>query len=585
MALRQTRLYYNTGFNVGNTPGNINILNSANYVDLEQHWDFQDYFLNSITLKATWDTVKNADYLKYGDGYYWITGIKMHNTNTAEMFLSLDALATLGGAETLSYTSGLIKRAHPLADEPFMNTLEEPVGLYREMRCTDNRTVGPGDLLGTQFFISTLSLDQEITVDKETGEVKPQHGSAYSYNVVGEDAGSVIIPNSPKTDKGTTLGTVAVKGVSYYVNAKGDIADQIAYLRTLGLENAVIGSYLVPNGYANGTYVQSTTRNYISSLANKNFEPISAQNWNASQGSTWSKTLTLYNSYILVSKITGEVKSYDAKSLCHSDSGYIDAPQFLLYSDTKFKGKPYIYPRYFEGKDNTSAVGQNGISGAEWLEVPVVVGGASGSQWVKNDYVRNTADLAWKTVDYGAEQTMNLLDTLNPGHNTTEGNARVPASYGGDRYDTTGQGFGPSEFAHWTYDTLKGARTLNYTSNKLDQEFTQRMNFNVPKITGNNLVGLQTSIANNFIIYHFIPEGTDLQNLDRFFTKYGYAQNCAFRKEYLTTDIKNLGYNYIQTSDVHIGRTGRASQCGVAIKNLAEQQLNNGIRIWHKLPA
>lgn len=586
MALRNTRLYYNTGFNAGNTPGNISILNQANYIDLEQHWDYQDYFLSSIKLKATWDQVKNADYLNYGDGYYWITGVTMHNTNTAELFLQLDALATLGGAESLTYTSGMLKRAHPLSDEPFHNTLDEPVGLYRDMQCTENESVGPNNLLSTQFFISTLSLDQEITKDAETGEIKPAHGSAYSYKVLGEE-GEVIIPNSPKADKGTMLGTVTVKGLSYYIDgSKHDIQDQIAYLRSLGLENAVIGSYLVPTGYASGTYAVSGNKNYISSLANKNLPKVTPQGWRASQGSIWSKSLTQFNIYMLVSKITGEVKTYDARSLCHNANGYVEHPSFLLYSDTKFKGKPYIYPEYYDGKNNTSAVGQNGISGAEWQEVPVVAYGASGSQWIKNDYVRKTADLGWQTVDYGVERTTSLLDMLNPGHETLGNTGTLPNAPGnGGQYDITGAGMGPSELTGWTYNTLKGARQLTYNASKLDQDFAQKTKFALPSISGNNLVGLQTSVPNNFIIYHFVPTQYDINNLDSFFTKYGYAQNCPFIKDYLYTDIKNLGYNYIQTSDIHIARTGRANACGIAIKDLAERQLNGGIRIWHRLPS
>ena len=123
MALTRTRLYYGTGFGVGDTPYYSSILDTASYRDFESHFDLQELFLTSIRLKATYDQVESADYLRFGSAYYWITGISMINVNTAELYLELDACATCHGIGNIDFVEGegIIERAHPLHDGDFEN--------------------------------------------------------------------------------------------------------------------------------------------------------------------------------------------------------------------------------------------------------------------------------------------------------------------------------------------------------------------------------------------------------------------------------------------------------------------------------
>ena len=166
MALRTTRLYYDTGLGVGDVLYDNSILNSANYTDFESHWDFQELFLTSLKLKATWDQVANADYLRYGSAYYWITGISMINENNAELFLQLDPITTLHGMNNIHFIDGegIIKRAHPLADGDFDNLLPEPIGPQLPLNC-ETTEAGPsaaGD--GWTILVSTLALNTPIKI-------------------------------------------------------------------------------------------------------------------------------------------------------------------------------------------------------------------------------------------------------------------------------------------------------------------------------------------------------------------------------------------------------------------------------------
>lgn len=593
MALRQTRLYYNTGFNVGNTPGNTSILNNANYLDLEAHWDYQDFFLENLKLKCTYDNVKNADYLKYGDAYYWITGIRMINTNTAELMLSLDALASMGGAKSLSYTSGMLKRAHPLNDNDFDNTLTEPVSTQRSLQIAGTVVeAGPSAPDHQEVYLSTLSLDQEIKVD-DNGNIAPLHGSATTYTTLagmGEEVGSVIVPNSPKACSGSQVNGHFITSCGYYADQTGHtgintIRNNIAYLRSLGLEQAVIACYDLPKYY--GTLNHDTGKNHLASITQKPNTNIPAQAWNAGTSSAskqWKKSKYMINKYVVVSRLTGEVKTYNAKDVCRYNNDYISAPLFMLGCDANLNGKPYLWSRYFDGQDNGNRFNANGICGMEWLNLPITVYGASGSLWVNNDYIRNTAQVATDTERLGYNSIKSIVGNVGNLIGANKGKQLGDTNY---PLFTASQGQGLINFTGGVIDTsvntyLNG-KALQIKAEKLDTDFTKETEFALPSVSGSPAKGLQLVIPNGFYIYHYVADNKDITKFDEFFTKYGYAQDCVFDKAYLT-DHWNLGYVYIQTSDIHIGRTGKANDAGIAVKNLAESQLDGGIRIWDRLP-
>lgn len=580
MALRQTRLYYNTGFNAGNTPGNVSILNSANYIDLEAHWDYQDFFLSSLKLKATWDQVKNADYLKYGEGYYWITGVSMINTNTAELYLQLDALATLGGAETLTYKQGILKRAHPLIDSPFDNTLPEPISPQRSLYCTnDPQTVVEIDdtAVYDTFILSTLSLTNDISFDAN-GLIQINDDEilkAYTY-LDNEDA-KVTIPRTPAPAEGFTVNdNINVPYDMYKLteDTRELLLANIAYLRSLGLEQAILGCYCIPHIYAkNIKLVERTGR--VKEVENRigdiNKDVTGWDQESDGFRSRWTKSKTMYNTYVMQSLLSGEIKEYKTEDII-----YDNKVTFKVAGDKLHGGKPYCWPRYYHSRDNATVYGANGISGIEWLELPLVFNGASGSRWLNNKWIMDRAESATNSYFQAAHTANNFFKTLSGEAESLDDTTK---GRGGSGLNVTNMVGG---FIDTTIESIKQPTILKYHQQKLEHDWAQS-SIQTPGITTTSLPGLQTTIPNDFTYYHFMMSASDRQKFDKFFDLYGYAQDCTFDKQYITTDIKNLGYNYIEAQDVHIARTGRASQCGIAIKDLAEKQLCDGIRIWHRL--
>lgn len=583
---RITRLYYNTGLRVGETLDYTSKLNNAPHLDLEQHWDYQDYFLTSLDIMATYEQVKNADILQYGQGYYYITGVSMINENNARLNLQLSGVLTMGGACAIEYDNGLLKRAHPIKDDDFSNLLPEPVSSQEPLKCVSKKRVGADSINGQQIFMSTLSLDQEIKVD-EHGNVEPLHGTATALPVVGDEfEDHIIIPNAPKTDPGTTINGMSQKGVSYYVQRKvksdksNDIGNQIAYLRSLGLENSVIGSYMVPMGYIKGTY-PAGTKNYIPTLAKTVQQSYDGDAWKGGKNVRFKKTLTICNTYTLLSKLSGDIRTYKATDICKAPNSVLSAPKFLLEADTNYKGKPYIWPKYFDGADNTTEINVNGITGMEWQDIPVVVGGVSGSLWMRNAYNQNVAQIGENTINMGYNSVSSVLSNITPAKSgkvvdvvdadlqtTFDGYQGGNANVGGI-IDTAGR-------------TILAGRQFNLSAAKIDTDYDKASTFATPNINGTPATGLQTCVANNFVLYHHMLSDNDIKRIDKFFTKYGYAQNCVFDKAFLNVDVD--GACYVQTSGIKIKRTGRAAEVGLAIKELTENELNGGLRVWHRLP-
>ena len=591
MGTRQTRLYYNTGFNAGNTPGYTSILNNANYLDLEQHWDYQDFFLASMKLKATWDQVKNADYLKYGDAYYWITGCTMINNNLAELSLQLDALASMGGAKSLSYTSGIIKRAHPLSDGEFQNTLAEPIAPQRALKLQGTATVGPKSCDSNIFTLSTIAFAEGLQVN-DKGNVISTKATATEYKVLGEEAGSVIIPDSPQGASGCQVGGTYISGINYYVSFDSStgkkVGNQIAYLRSLGLEQAVIGNYAVPNFWSEGKWSGYASINSVPPRATR-INSISSTQVSATPyrpySSRWKKSIEMNNSYTVMSRLTGETRTYKTQDIIGGGS----RPEFSMCADINIHGKPYIWPSYYRGANTSGYIGSNGVSGMQWLDIPVVATGASGSVWIGNNYVRNSAELARDTVELGYNSVKSVLGSVTGSAGKTSWSKDTVNEYGiAIPQSGTSPSLGSTGMLGGVIDATAGlafgGSKLQYAADKLDTDFAQATQFVTPSVNGALADGLQTSIPNGFYIYHFMMDSRDVEKFDDFFTKYGYAQDCKFDKAYMT-DHWGLGYVYLQTSDIHIARSGMAANVGVGVKNLAEEQLNGGIRIWDRLPS
>ena len=558
MALTRTRLYYGTGFGVGDTPYYSSILDTASYRDFESHFDLQELFLTSIRLKATYDQVESADYLRFGSAYYWITGISMINVNTAELYLELDACATCHGIGNIDFVEGegMIERAHPLHDGDFENILPEPIGPKEVllMRARQN-LIGVG-LPGENDFkliVSSLTLNTPLTKDNTTGQVYPTNAQkAIPYSANGEDV--IYIPASPSGATGCLVNNIQIP-LNYYLSS-ANIMNQIAYLRSLGLEQAIQCCYRLPKKYGSVGHTGD-----LCTYVSRGEGTVNGPDWKSGLNAKWKKTLTIGNTYVITSLLSGDTKVYKAEDIVASGAS---VPQFSWLSDPNMNGKPIIWPKNFHHQEMSSFIGANGVSGMEWLKVPLAIDGPSGSLWINNNMIHQRGELKLE----GVQQSLNNAQKItNDAVNTLSVNPAKSVQ------SALGVGF---DVGNAYIDIQKFA----YKTSKLYTEYAQER-MSIPEIIGNTCPGLQSLIPNDFVCYHFTLGPDDIKRMDDFFDNYGYAQNCAFDSAYIDLNPNGQGFCYLKATGVKVSKNTPS----LMLRNKIEEQIQNGVRIWRKLPS
>lgn len=569
MALTRTRLYYGTGFGVGDTPYYSSILDTASYRDFESHFDLQELFLTSIRLKATYDQVESADYLRFGSAYYWITGISMINVNTAELYLELDACATCHGIGNIDFVEGegIIERAHPLHDGDFENILPEPIGPKETllMRARQN-LVGVGNPGNTDFeiVVSSLTLNTPLTKDPVTGQVYPTNAQkAIPYSINGEDV--LYLPSSPSGAIGCTVNGIKIP-LNYYKSSE-NIMNQIAYLRSLGLEQAIQCCYRIPRKYItpsspNGSGMYT---NIIGASQDAN-----GPDWKSGLTSKWKKTLTIGNTYIVSSLLSGDTQAYKVEDIVMSGQ---TGPIFRWLSDPNMNGKPIIWPKYYHHQEMTSFIGANGVSGIEWLKIPLALEGASGSLWINNNMIHNKGMLELQGTQTALNTSRQISGDVSDIAKPFKRGIKSQVRNYQDSQSALGLGF---DVGNAYLDVQKYA----YETSKLYTDFAEQK-MAVPDIIGNTCPGLQSLIPNDFVCYHFTMGPDDIARVDKFFDNYGYTQNCAFDSRYLDLNPNGQGFCYVKASGVKVSK----DISSIILRNKIEEQIQNGVRIWRKLPS
>lgn len=577
------RLFYNTGFNFENVPDSPDLLNTCFHRDLEGHWEYQDFFLSSLKVKIDWNMVNNADYLKFGRGYYFITGITMINENNAEIHLELDALTTMGGANNLEYITGIITRAHTNDDSLFSNVIDEPIGCSEELEIVGQTETSSGNYAsqgGYALVASTVDLSTDLSESAYTDYI----------SVGGVGSAQVIIPEAPPTSPQTKVFYTSPNGTTYsdsdaglinysvpfgYYDLSKDLTKKnLRILRSFGLETAAVYAFVLPGDYASIGYAsgEDGVSNRVSRLEGQrivNSATSFKENYSNIKN---NKTFAMYNYYVVRSNTSGDMKKYNATDLGLNSSDV--TPSFIITADPQYGGCAYCTPQNYKGITINNPTYES-VQSLAWYDLPICYTNMSGQYLYANDYNTKVMGLGVeaKNLEY------NVLSSVVPGAASTysdTGANLMSGGTGGSSALNYGTGLISTAFS-----TAAKANTLLYKAQKLDTEYAQNKVV-APELSCEPVRGLQRVLPNNFTIYHITPTAKDIAQIDKYFTYYGYAQpNIVFDKSYLSG---RQYFNYVKCANTKIMRDSNSDPFGIGIKTKAEEQLNGGVRIWHVLP-
>lgn len=572
MITAKPKIYVGTGLRVGNVPDDVSKLEQwASQVRVfDDHVGLQDFFLTSFRLKATWDEVKDADYMQYGAAYYWIIP-KMLNENCAEITCVRDDLTTMGGPSRLEYIGGYITRAHPLSANTFDNVLEEPVGPANVLVAHNTKinfsSAASDDLsiVASTVKLDDPNIDLSPTLVRDALVFSSQVGTGTSSNDY-----TIAVPKPPAASASTLLRsmgkTISTVGFGLYDATNATVKKNLQYLRSIGLSDAILFSYRLPKGnisfnistdgaitfiYGGGTDAFSGGNNVSVVFGTGSFVP------------KFKKTYLVNRSIVLRSRLSGDTKTFKPYEIMNNNNMF-----FQLALDPNYQGTSYCAPQYYYGVEDDALKIANSVKGLVWAECPISIGGATGSRWSQNELAANL-------------RSASIGGTLGEGN--LEGLAGI--GLGGILTSTMGlTSFLNQEASRALGGNYKAPANItpeNYRALQARAKFAQSQ-VQGPQLTSSPAFGLQNYISNEFDVLDIRPDDDDIRRIDKYFERYGYKQpNVVFSKAYLSS---MPSFNYIEGYDIHIAPTAATSGFGREIIEGAEAALCGGCTIWHVKP-
>lgn len=588
--------YYNTGFNFTNIPYNKSVLNISSIANTRKSFPdcvvLQNKGLATLRIATTWDNIDGVDYVELTNGsnsvFYFVTDVSMLNDNCAQLALLMDAVTTVG-LNNIQIISGWCKRRHVKDDTLFSNVLPENFTPSSELVIDKTPILKPATLT-----------EKDLNVIGATFNLLPDDGfhKAQKYTVPESLDDYVITPVCPDMDIKNPDGTPAdYTIIDYRITSlasghykmpytylyDGDgllIKENIDIIRTLGMENAITASYIIPK-----EFLTNVTR-YGLNNENREYYLLASITPNYGELDTLLPFKVAYTKQIKNNKVYALWHVFTIISTCSGNSVQLKAEEVFppaTSQDTTFKlgfwadlspnGCPYYAPFYFMG--NTAIPIENCVKGMPWQNQPITYDRASGTAF----------DIVNRQIDLNSFATQELSNDLAYIRGNTQAGISAIKSAGGmfGADDASAFATAITTPAQLAYDMTNNKANYEISKQTLQQakqrsqiEYNRRNNFRVPEITFPRDTSVQNYVGNFVIVTRARLSEADAERFDNYLNAFGYAVD-----EPLTSEVFNCrqNFNYVQCSDLSVKTTESRY-----INEMIETQLTNGVRIWHIAP-
>ena len=564
--------YKNTGFDTLNRPSAPSVLATATTVTFPSNFLWQNKGLATVRIAATFEEVCDIDYVKIGDTYYVVNGITMLNEKTAELSLLLDSICTAGGIGSITVQSGWTKRAHASHDGLFENNIPESWTPSQEMYMDKPVQIGPtGKVTGDE--------SKDVPVVLTTVDLEQTSNVAETYiDAAGADSGSVTVPKVPGKSHWTSFVMPTGDGDKHYYYPGAalfrtrfvddyKVWDGITKARSLGIDNCIIKSYVIPEDMAGLVALKGTDSSAVVTITGIRKTYNSPYNFKYTVPNYTiknNKVFSLYNAFTLYGISSGNTRAFDAHEISHGNE---TVPTFIVYSDPGPDGCPYIQPAYYDG--SATIPFQNSVPGSSWLNQPISYNTQSGNLVDAMRIVRQNALEKFKQANEVAKAGIDAAGSLL-GLNKSGKQIKK------DLTDRRVGGAGFMGLAGEAIGAVEGYVETQYNRQTRMLDFSTAQNIRAPEVEFPCDPSIQGYIGNGFYISRTRLCDNDVKRLDAYLTQFGYAQDKPFEK----SDMNNRQYfNYIQT-------TGANVLCNqpLRIRNDINDTLDAGVRLWHVLP-
>lgn len=612
MASYSTRLYLDTGFSYENIPDSASLLNNPNvkFIDVDAVWLYQNQEQGVIRVKSTFDNIYPVDYCRIGSSsYYFVTNVTMINPNTAELSLVIDAITTIGlNNITDNLVGGWCTRRCVTDDTLFNNCIDEDFVPTQPLE-NDTQDIKISNN-GILAIVSSIDLSK-------VGELLSQ---GYK-NAIESTSIDVSVPTVPAINFEYTKITIDYQGLKltrelvgkrmYLVGiTDGDSQDNklvnaLTTVWSLGLFDAIAGIYYLPIGEegtgSNFTYEAVLNIGdglfWISELTVYGgffkLDRIPFK-WNTPNVKNNKVFATKYNTYRLISMVSGNEAKYYAGDI-YDNLNNPDAPNIAINIDGSDNGTTYAKPEYIRGVDLSQTS----------KKFEIMRDAVTGGDWVSVNYNQPRPKGITKTM---SSLNLSRVNTLLNIPSAILPNLSLPnLSKNGNIYESMTMPYYPSsslvsqqQIAGGALDQVSPITGYNYIGKPRISGFGNTGGvISRLKDIGVDLLANSQEIANAVIqspetwfpidntlslfygnSYYVIRErlsDEDTLKFDKYLTMYGYKVNepltkeCFYGRQY---------FNYIKAEGINIKTINRVP---LRLKQIAIEQLQGGIRIWHTL--
>lgn len=587
-----------TGFSMINTPANATVLsNSAtSVVDLG--------IINCLSLIGkksgvirvkAFANIATCDYLRiiFSDNpiasYWLVTNYEYLSGDTLSLSLVLDGFLTCGGTTGITSISGYVNR-HTVTDDTY--------GKYNQ---SDDMLVPSQNLVfrsidkfgenseSEEYYNIVLSTINLLELGARDAE---DMGLTYGDIASGEGVTVPQIPQIPDSWKTKVFygnyeyeipgafcfdldGTATGSSTSY------PIREGIARARSLGVEGGIIAIYALPKSKFTCTIPQTTiTIGPISVTLKALITEIKP-----AQGATLQHTTSInfnyasvnnkralygdYHTVQVASMASGEVAEYEIDDL-YSPTTQNTGVVIDEVGDGRAHGKPYFFPHYFKDKVQAVDAMFSAIAGLEWQNVPIVFQYSSGEGIQRNRYFANTKIDATNMIESQANAWANQI--VRSGVDMAKS---APTIVGGLNAGLNA-GIAMGElYNQQMLDTNQFIRARELE--KKDLMIKTRVV--APQISFPVSESVRDFVGNGVVVAFITPTDTDIARFDRILTQFGYKDAGTA----LTLSDLTAGryFSYIEATGVQIQTSVGVDK---TIKEMAEEQIASGIRIWKQRP-
>lgn len=582
------RVYLNTGFNQNNIPDDPTLLDTLSYIDVPALDILQSRFLPYIRVKATWEQIKNADYIRLSEGFenwfYTIDAITMQAVDVAEFSVTIDFISSVGGVNGFTILDGITDRVH-VSDDNF--------GEYDD----NDPLLTPAEPLQIKtVFLDFDTLDDESIYVESTVNPKvtaeAQVGNKFSYtDPVSGDTTSVDVPilvyneNITKYKISSLGNTEKQNGTCLYMyspQAGGDAMTRaFAVLRSLGVEQCILNQVVIPDSMVTAnnqpatssyrtpsggsiayTYIKDIDGNVITESPNNN-------DFDYEWGTGIKNKLVEYSKYCRYGIITTAGNSLEAEAKDLYVSGDVK-PSYKCIADPHPDGKPYFRFEKMNGDGSDTGFWRNCVAGMSWKQVPLVFTRNSGSL-LEAMHVRNSiADVSRDVMIQQLQGGKGFLNSLINGTAGALGGKDASLTMAGV------QGMSGALSGDGLYNAVIAKSFGNIEKARLLEDYKYSAEIATPTVNfPYNSEVMRDYMGNGILAYRYTYSQNDIQRIDKLLTMYGYKHT----KPLETSDFNNRQYfNYVSCSDVTVGGHAKWINDGIGA------MLRSGVRIWHTSP-